>query len=48
MRGASVHFDLGGQVRLGECFLEDGLVVGRSRVVICRDRDEELRLLLVA
>lgn len=44
MRRARVHFDLRRQLRIGERLFEDNLVIGRSRVIICRDRDEELRL----
>ncbi len=44
MRGPRVHFDLRRQVRLGECLFEGGLIVGRPRVVIGCDGDEELRL----
>ena len=44
MRGAGVDLDLRGQVRLGECVLEDGLLIWRPRVVICRNRDQKLRL----
>jgi len=44
MRCTSVHFDFRGQVCLSKRLLEDGLLVGRARVVIFRDRDEELRL----
>ena len=41
-----VHFDLRGQARLGERVFQGGLIVGRLLIVICRDRDEELRLAL--
>ena len=44
MRGTSVHFDFRGQVCLGKRLLENGFVVGRARVVIFRDGNEELRL----
>ena len=44
MRGARVHFDFRGQVRLGERLFQNVLLVGRPHVVIRRDRDEELRL----
>ena len=44
MRGTSVHFDFRGQVCLGKRLLENGLVVGRARVVIFRDGNKELRL----
>ena len=44
MRGTGVHFDLRGQVRLSEGFFEDRFVAGRTLVVVCRDRDEKLRL----
>src|SRR5208337_2560958 len=43
MRGASVYFDLGRKVRLGESLFEDRLVIGRPLVVIFRDGNEELR-----
>ena len=39
MRRTRVHFDFRGQVCLSKRLPEDGLVVGRARVVIFRDRD---------
>jgi len=44
MRGPFVDFDFRRQVRLGERFLEDVLLVGRTLIVICRNRDQKLRL----
>src|SRR6266516_4341530 len=44
MRGACVHFDFRGQVHLGERLFQNVLLIGRPHVVVCRDRDEELRL----
>ena len=44
MRSTSVHFDFGGQVCLGKRLFENGFAVGRARVVIFRDGNEELRL----
>ena len=43
MRGAGVDFNLRREVRFGEGLLQDRLVVGRPRVVIGSDCDEELR-----
>jgi hypothetical protein len=43
MRRSRVHFDLRRHVRLGERLFESNLIVGRPRVVICRDGNEELR-----
>jgi hypothetical protein len=41
---SEVNFDLRRQVRLDEGLVEGGLIVGRPRVVICCDGDEELCL----
>ena len=41
MRGASVHFDLRGQLSLAERLFQNVLLIGRPRVVIRRDCDEE-------
>ena len=46
MRGAGVHFDFRGQIRLGKCLFQSGLIIVRPRVVIRRDRNQELRLAL--
>ena len=44
VRGARVDLDFRRQVRLGERLFQHGLVVGRARVVVLGDRDQELRL----
>ena len=44
MRGASVHFDFRGQIRLGERLFQNVLLIGRLLIVTGRNGDEELRL----
>ena len=42
MRGASVHFDLRGQVCPGERLFQSVLIVGQPRIVICGDAEDAL------
>src|SRR6185295_7342141 len=44
VRGAGVDFDFRRQVRLAERLLQHVLLVGRTRVIVLRDLDQELRL----
>ena len=44
MRGAGIHFNFRGQLRFGERLLQNILLLGRPHIVVCGDRDEELRL----
>ena len=43
MRGVSVDFDFRKQVRLVERFFKNVLLVRRPHIIICRNRDKELR-----
>ena len=44
MLGAGIHFDFCLHARFAERLFHDCLVIGTRHVVICRNRDEELRL----
>jgi hypothetical protein len=44
MRGTSVNFNLRCQFRVCERLFENVFILGRPRVIIGRNRDEELRL----
>ena len=44
MCGTRIHFDFRGQIRFGERLFQNVLVVGRPHIVVCRNRNEELRL----
>lgn len=44
MCGVGIHLDFRRQIRFGEGLFQNNLVIGRSGIVICGDRDEELRL----
>ena len=46
MRSAGVDFNFRRQFRLGERLFQNVLFIGPLHIVVCRDRDEELRLCL--